>query len=226
MSLDLSKIIKVSFRESQYLKQVTSKKQIYLHHTAGNSSGVNVAKFWNGNEDRIATSFIISGNVKDSVSGEKDGDIIECFDTQYWAYHLGLKREVFSERKIPYQSLDKISIGIEICCWGQLTKQLDGTYRNYLNHIVPSNEVIELETAFKGYKYWHNYTDAQVESVKNLLQYLCKKYQISSLYNSDIFAVTDRALKGENGIFTHNSVRKDKVDIYPHPKIIDVLKNL
>ena len=219
------KFVNYPLSPNQYLRTITAKAQIYLHHTAGNSSAVNTARFWNGNEDRIATSYIIGGRVKNS-STEKDGDIVELFDTQYWAYHLGLKQEVFSEKKIAYQSLDKISIGIEICCWGQITKMADGIYRNYVNGIVPPEEVIELPTAFKGYKFWHNYTDAQIESLKSLLQYLCDKHKIDKTYRDDIFGVTERALRGENGIFTHNSVRKDKVDIYPHPKLIEMLKTL
>jgi len=38
--------------------------------------------------------------------------------------------------------------------------------------------------------------------------------------------VTPRALRGEAGVYTHNSVRYDKVDIYPHPKMIEMLKSL
>ena len=30
----------------------------------------------------------------------------------------------------------------------------------------------------------------------------------------------------ENGVYTHNSVRKDKADVYPHPKLIEALKAL
>jgi hypothetical protein len=35
-----------------------------------------------------------------------------------------------------------------------------------------------------------------------------------------------RAFKGEAGVYTHNSVRKDKIDIAPQPKIVEMLKNL
>jgi hypothetical protein len=53
-----------------------------------------------------------------------------------------------------------------------------------------------------------------------------EKYNIPLTYNEDIWDITPRALKGEAGVFTHNSVRKDKVDIYPHPKMIEMLKSL
>ena len=52
------------------------------------------------------------------------------------------------------------------------------------------------------------------------------KYKIPLTYNEDIWDVTTRALKGESGLFTHCSVRYDKVDVYPHPKLIEMLKSL
>ena len=216
------KTIKPIFNDAQFLKTETKKTQIYLHHTAGNSSALSTAKWWASNEDRIATSYIISGNVK-SVN-EKNGDVIECFDSKYWAYHLGLKQEVFTANKVAYQSLDKISIGIEVCNWGQLTKKADGTFLNYVKGIVDKSEVVECK--FKNYSYWHSYTENQIASLKELLLFLCDKHNISKVYNQDIWGVTARALRGENGIFTHNSVRNDKCDVYPHPQLIEMLKTL
>jgi len=215
-------VIKHAFPDAQFLKTETKKFQIYLHHTAGNASGLGTANWWASNEDRIATSYIVTGNIKSAK--EKDGDVIECFDSKYWAYHLGLKQEVFTANKVPYQSLDKISIGIEVCNWGQLTKLTNGTYKNYVGGIVPNDEVIECK--FKKYSYWHAYTDKQIAALKELLLFLCDKHGISKVYNEDIWKVTTRALKGENGIFTHNSVRTDKVDMYPHSKLIEMLKSL
>jgi hypothetical protein len=217
-------IIKSHLNKGQYLEDVTVKKQIYLHHTAGNSSGLAVVSTWNANADKIATSYAVTGKVNSQK--EKDGDIIECFDDKHWAYHLGLKQDLFTANKVPYQSLDKISIGIEVCNWGQLTKQADGTFLNYVKRAVPKEEVTELATPFKGYKFWHSYTDAQIQGLKELLLFLGEKHKINLKYNPDIWDITVRALKGENGVFSHNSVRKDKVDMYPHPKLIEMLKTL
>jgi hypothetical protein len=60
----------------------------------------------------------------------------------------------------------------------------------------------------------------------DLLKLWKDKYGIDLTYNADIWDVTKRALSGENGVFTHNSVRKDKADVYPHPKLIEALKAL
>lgn len=211
----------IEFSASQYYAEEHPKKQIYIHHTAGNSNAEMVFKGWEGNPERIATCVAISGKGKTTI----DGQIIQGFSSKYWAYHLGLKQDTFTKYGAKYQSLDKISIGIEICNWGQLTLK-DGKFYNYVNREVPADEVCELATPYKGYKYYHNYTDAQIQSTKELLLLWKEKYNIPLTYNEDIWDITPRALKGEAGVFTHNSVRKDKVDIYPHPKMIEMLKSL
>lgn len=227
MALDVSKLIQVNLTDNQYFREENVKSQLYLHHTAGNPSAVNTAKYWQQDATRVATAFIVSGKVKQPNSNnEKDGDIIQCFGSKYWAYHLGLKQEMFNSFGLPYKQLDKISIGIEVCNWGQLTKESDGTFKNYVNGSVPADEVTELETPFKGYKYFHKYTDSQIASLKDLVIYLCDKFSISRAYNDDIFNLNKRAFEGQNGIYTHNSVRKDKVDIYPCPRMIEMLKSL
>ena len=70
------------------------------------------------------------------------------------------------------------------------------------------------------------YTDAQIQSVKELLLLWKDKYNIPLTYHEDIWDITPRALKGEPGVYTHNSVRTDKVDIYPCPRMIAMLKTL
>lgn len=214
-------IKQVPFPASQYFQEEHPKKQIYLHHTAGNASGQQVFSGWAANSERIATCVSISGKGKNAV----DGQIVQGFSSKHWAYHLGLKQNIFTANGVKYQSLDKISIGIEICNWGQLTLK-EGKFYNYVNREVPASEVCTLDKPFKGYKYFHNYTDAQIESVKELLLLWKDRYGISLKYNEDIWDITPRALKGEPGVFTHNSVRKDKVDVYPHPKLIEMLKTL
>lgn len=214
-------IKQVSFPSSQYIQEEHPKKQIYLHHTAGNPNGENVFKHWANNAERIATCVTISGRGTDCV----DGQIIQGFSSKYWGFHLGLKESTFQRAGVPYKSLDRISIGIEICNWGQLT-QKDGKFYTYVNRELPASQVCELEKPFKGYKFYHNYTDAQIESVKQLLLLWKDRYGIPLDYYEDIWDITPRALKGASGVFTHNSVRRDKVDVYPHPKLIQMLKSL
>lgn len=222
--LDLKKIKQVDFDEDQYVRTATTKTQIVLHHTAGNSSGVNTIRHWNtDSRGRIATCVVISGP---GSKNSEDGEICQAFSSKYWAYHLGLKPDVFAAKNVIYQRLDKTSIGIEICNWGPL-KKINGKFYNYVNREVPETEVCELETEYKGYKYYHKYSEAQIESIRQLLVYWNEVYNIPLDYHeSEMWELSKKALSGDPGIYTHNSYRYDKSDISPQPAMIEMLKNL
>jgi N-acetyl-anhydromuramyl-L-alanine amidase AmpD len=213
------KIKQVNFGASHYINQETHKTQIYLHHTAGNDNAEGVFQNWEQTKDRIATC----------VSIDSNGLIVQGFPSNKWAYHLGIDAKTFNNQGLRYEPLDQISIGIEICNWGYLTKVGEGKEAKFFNYVkreVAVDQVIELEQPFKGHKYWHNYTDAQIEAVKELLLLWNDKYNIPLDYNNDIWGICPRALSGKPGVYTHNSVRKDKTDVYPHPGLIQMLKSL
>ena len=203
----------VHFRSYNYEK--IEKKQIYLHHTAGGPSGEQVFAYWETQPHKVATCVAISN----------DGTIVQGFGSECWAYHLGLGTKHFLGQGLRYLPLDRMSIGIEICNYGPLT-QKGGKYYNYVGGEIKKEDVTTLDKPYKGYKHWQSYTDEQIESVKELLIHWATKYGIDLTYNEDIWDVTKRALKGEEGVFTHNSVRPDKADVYPHPKLIAMLKSL
>lgn len=223
--LDTTKIKQIPMKESQYIKEETKKVQIVLHHTAGNSSGPGVIKMWDADDrGRIATCVTISGNglSKDTF----DGEICQAFSSKYWAYHLGIKPDVFRAMKVPYQSIDRIAIGIEICNWGPLRK-VGNKFLNYVNREVPASQVCELDKPYKGHRYYHAYTDAQIESVRQLLVYWGETYGIPLKYNAnDMWDVSMNALSAKPGVYTHNSYRRDKTDISPQPKMIAMLESL
>lgn len=217
-------ITQYPFPATQYLAEEKTKVQIYLHHTAGNANPVQTFQGWESNPERIATCVAIGGAPGSNTSW-KDGEIVQGFSSKFWAWHLGLKESTFFKFNLPYLSLDRLSIGVEICNWGQLTFK-DGQYFNYVNRVVPEDQVCKLDTPFRGFQFYHAYTDAQIESVKELLLLWKERYNIPLTYHEDIWDVTPRALKGEPGVFTHNSVRFDKTDISPQPNMIEMLKGL
>ena len=212
-------IKQIPFGAAHYFNEEIPKRQIYLHHTAGNDNAAGVFKYWEQTTERVATCVVI----------DSQGLIAQGFSSAKWAYHLGVETKVFNSQGLRYEPLDKLSIGIELCNWGALTKVGEGEDAKYLNYIgreVPADQVTELEEPYKGFKYWHSYTDAQIESVKELLLLWSDKYKIPLDYNEDIWGLTARALSAQPGVYTHNSVRKDKTDVYPHPKLIEMLKSL
>ena len=205
--------------DDEFVKEETDKVQIYLHHTAGNGNPSAVVQDWNtDSRGRIATAIVI-GN------GKWSGEIVQAFSTRYWGYHLGVKSSFFREHEVPYKKLDAISIGVELCAWGQLTEK-GGKFYNYVNREVPKEEVTTLDSPHKGYLHYHSYSDEQIKETEELLKFWSEKYDIPLTYNDDIWDITHRALKGEKGVFTHNSVRPDKVDTFPQPELVQMLKAL
>ena len=224
-TLDTSKIKQVPLDKDEYIQEEVKKHQIVLHHTAGNSSGVSTIGIWNTDKrGRIATCVTISG--KGQSRNTYDGEICQAFSSKHWAYHLGIKPDVFRANGVKPQNLDKLSIGIEICNWGPLDKVGDKFF-NYVDREVPKDQVCELETPYKGHKYYHAYTDAQIESVRQLLLYWKNVHNIDITYKEeDMWKVSKNALLGTPGVYTHNSYRRDKTDVSPQPKLIAMLKSL
>ena len=222
--LDISKIKQVPLNKGEFLTTLVKKVQATVHHTAGGPSGVNTVGGWNKDKrGPIATPFTISGP---GARNSYDGEIIQAFSSKYWAYHLGVKTEVFKARGLKWKNLDALAIGIEICNWGGLDYE-NGKFLNYVDGVVNPKDVITLDQPFKGYTHFHKYSDAQIESLRQLLVYLGETYGIDLTYSYDqMFKVSEKALKGENGLFTHNSYRKDKIDIYPCPRMIAMFETL
>lgn len=219
VKLDLNKIIQVDFPESQYYKEENQKKQIVLHHTVGGSANSAIS-WWSSTPERVATAIIV----------EKNGDIYQLFSTKYcWAHHLGTHAANNVE-------LNKTSIGVEIVNWGALIEangkwypvKWDDIHKKEVANtkIKPITNVQLYPQGFKDYYGFEKYTDAQIESVKQLLVYWNEKYGIPLTYNDTMFDISMEALSGKPGVWSHTSFRSDKNDIHPQNEIIDMLKLL
>lgn len=210
----------------EYIGDRKDKYYIFLHHTGGGHNPYYVVDGWERDKrGRIATEFVIGG-VDLKGGNEFDGRIIQAFPDRCWAYHLG---NVSSY-------LQSHSIGIEICNWGGLS-EADGVFRNYLGRKVPENQVTSLKSYFRGFKHFHKYTDDQIESTRRLLIALSDKYEIDITKglkelldkHSPEFALeyfTEHAQGKRHGLFSHTHVKKTKHDIYPCPRMIQMIKEL
>ena len=207
------KIIKLDFPENQYVKQESNKNQIVLHHTVSGGKAAAVAHYWEGVEHRIATSYII----------ERDGTINELFDPKYWGGHLGMKVKHFMLFNLGYKNLNRTSIGIELISWGGIKKINNKFYACYGNEV--KDNILELPK-YRGYTYFHKYTNEQIESLKNLLIDLGNRFKIPLDFHENIFETNSSAISGKSGIWSHTSYRPDKSDIFPQKEMIEMLKNL
>ncbi|MCU0392165.1 MAG: N-acetylmuramoyl-L-alanine amidase [Thermoflexibacter sp.] len=158
--------------QGQYLTSEFKKDKIFIHHTAGSHIPENTIHWWNSDaKNRVATAFVIGGlSTRKPYDNTKNGLICRAFEEKYWAIHLN-GQELYH--------LDKSSIAIEICNYGHLNKLSNGKYLTYVNTEVPSEQVIKLNKPFRNSTYYHAYTDAQLEALKELLIFLSEKYKIN-----------------------------------------------
>jgi N-acetyl-anhydromuramyl-L-alanine amidase AmpD len=214
--LNLSDIIQVDFPSNQYIRKQTNKKQLVLHHTVSGQGVDGDIAWWRKTTQRIGTAIIIDWK----------GKIYQCFSSKYWAYHLGAGDA----------NLDKGSIGIEIDSWGGLVKHNRLWYpakwdkklkKNIANiSLSPVKNIQKYPKGFRGFYAFEKYTDEQIEALRKLLVFFSKKYKIPLDYNEDMWDVSDKAMRGKEGIWTHVSYRKDKSDCHPQTELIEMLKSL
>lgn len=193
-------IKKLPLAKNQYYPTAQKKTHIVLHHTAGGSAASSVAH-WASNAEHVATPYII----------DRDGTIYECFDPKFWAYSLGVKGAT---------ALEKATIPIEICSYGAV----DVNGKTYTGKIIPMDMRVKVD--FRGMHYWEAYTPEQIESLRLLIPYLCARFNITLQKDRKDFWEYQNPAKLPGGIWSHTTVRKDKIDIFPQPTLVEMIYKL
>lgn len=194
---------------AKYKKEEFKKNQIVLHHTVSGPGITGDLATWEKYESDVATFCII----------DREGKINQLFSSKYWAYHIGAGKK----------SLEQHSIGIELDNWGPLTpiNRDKGIFKT-----LYGNTVTTLGTyypkGFRGYAWYESYTEPQLRSLGELLLYFKEIYNIPLTYNESMWEVSQNALNGESGVWSHVSYRKpsDKQDAHPDPNLISLLRAL
>ena len=214
----------------EYFRDIVPKDTVYLHHTAGGGNAYFVTQSWendkrrNGESLEVATAFIIArkSRSRNPKFNCEEGEIFRAFPEKYWAHHLGLHHPNNTE-------LNAKSIGIEICSYGGLNLSSKGHYTTTYGNVIDEDEVYDHGTEWRGYRYWHKYSDEQIESTRKLLIALRDKFNLyfQEEFNEDWVEFKAKApFKGAPGIWTHTNVRSDKFDCFPQPELIAMLNSL
>lgn len=225
--------------DDEYIREEVKKDTIFLHHTAGGSRPDWSINGWEkdyikdklGNPVfgpdglpqplKVGTSYVIGRKSSTSDENIWDGKILRAFDDKFWAYHLGIS----SNNSL---QLNSGSVAIEFCNYGPLTVGKDGRFYNWVNKPINEKEVVKLDKPFRGYEYYERYTDAQLESGRNLIIHLINKYGIKiegGIYNEKWFDYSTSWMKN-GGIRSHGQVRRDKFDLFPQKEMIQMLNSL
>jgi N-acetyl-anhydromuramyl-L-alanine amidase AmpD len=230
--LDLNTIVQIEFSKDQYYQEETEKNVVVLHHTVSGKGSINVARFWETTPEEIATAMIV----------DWDGKIHQLFSTRFWAHHIGIKAEFLKNKGYKdyltrNKLLNKQSIGVELNSWGGL---IQGSNNNWYpvkwdedaNKYIPNLKVKPIqnvqiyENGYRGFFGFEKYSDEQIESVRQLLIYWNKRYNIPLGYNKDMWDISKNALDGNPGIWAHVSYRPDKSDCHPQAELVQMLKSL
>lgn len=225
--------------EGEYVKRETTKKWIFLHHTAGRHNPYKCIDHWaNDQRGRVGTHYVIGGLASGLDLGadmteeqmQYDGKVVQAIDDRYWGYHLGAVKS---------GSMHAGSLSIEICSAGSLTKADDGTFRTWYNAKVHPSQVTTLDQPYRGTLYYHKYSPKQIKSLKALLLTLRDKHGIDlrsgivAQLHADpenpgrSFEYKEELSRGRiMGVLTHGQVRKDKSDVFPQPELIEMLLSL
>lgn len=227
----LPEIKKIPLKADQYYQSAQTKRQIILHHTAGGSAASSIAH-WASNPARIATPYVL----------DRDGSTYECFDPKFWSYHMGAG----------IKSLEQSSIGIEICSYGCLAvanqdddkgkykkgdaityagRKMDDIkivklppFRPHVNPFV-KNPLVNEKVTYDG-TLWEAYTPAQIAALKLLLPYLLDRFKIPIQVDRNNFWEYRSPATLPSGIWSHTTVRKEKIDIFPQKEIVELVYSL
>jgi len=210
---------------NQYLKKPGKSEYFFLHHTAGGYNPYKCIDHWNkDSRGRVATEFVLGGQDHRTGNDEYDGVMVQAFPEDGYGWHLGGTGSGHMNRH---------SIGLEICSIGYL----DNDHKSYVKTKAIESQVIKLEEPFRRKLYWHKYSDKQVEEVEKLILYIQERDQIDMRIGlqqyikkygpTKAFEFQEDAYYGRSkGLLSHTNVRKTKMDIYPDPRIIDVIMSI
>ena len=210
--------------KGEYLNGNYKNDYIILHHTAGGANPKSVVDYWGKDSlGRVATEFIVGGQNCNTGNTKYDGKIVRAFPEGCQAYHIGSSGSSY---------MNKHSVGIEMCNFGYVNNN-----KTYTGIDVNPNQIVSLDIPFKGYLFWHKYSDAQLKAVKELLLYISNRDNIDlheGLYkwiknegSIKAFDFHQDAYEGKvKGLLTHTNIRKDKFDCSPQPNLIDMIMSL
>jgi N-acetyl-anhydromuramyl-L-alanine amidase AmpD len=188
--------------EDNYHKIETKKNQIVIGHSF--NSNMN---HYNGWITRLNGKFKGTTNFTIDV----DGKIYQHFDPKYFSEFMNIK------------GVNETIISIVLVNEGWLEKnELDNTYTTIYGNKFESDDVIERK--WRSQKYWTPYSEVQMNSLINLIRYLCEKYDIylkTVGHNTKVDSILDYG-----GVVFRSNFSKEFTDLSPAFDFIEFKNNL
>ena len=195
---------------------------VFLHHTAGWHNPFRTVDHWGrDNRGKVATEFVLGGQSIKGDDDQHDGVLVQCTPQGGWGWHLGTGRSHMHQN----------SVGIEVNNFGWIK---DG--KTYAGTRADRSQIVVLSKPFRGYSTWHRYSDKQIEVLRDWILWIGERDGIDireglpkliKSIGADAFEYIQDVRDGKlKGLWTHTNVRKDKVDMFPQPELMDMLVSL
>jgi len=207
----------------EYKDGPTKKDYLFIHHTAGWHNPYNQVDQWGrDNRGAIGTEFVVGGQSIIGNDSQNDGVVVQAIPDGGYGWHLG---------KNGSQYMHTHSVAIEVCNFGWLKNG-----KTYADTQAADSQITVLPQPFRGFDMWHAYSDAQLNSLFDLIIYIAQRDNIDvrdGLVKEILqkgpgaFEFNPDAYYGNvKGMWNHTNTRKDKTDMYPDPRLMDMLVSL
>lgn len=237
-------IIKHYLPAGEYLAGPTKKRWLFLHHTAGWDSPYLTVSGWGADaRGPVATEFVLGGPSIKGTSVEFDGVLVQAFPEGGYGWHLGTGNN----------AMHRESVGIEVCNFGFVSKggyfKWDANqkknvwialkpeaYYTYVGTEAHPSQITELAKPFRGNKFWHKYSDKQIQVLKDWILFIANRDNIDvrkglieeiKKFGVDAFDKVDVKLcENTPGMWLHTNVQAGKVDLFPQAELVDMLLSI
>ncbi len=215
--------IDINFPGNQYVnKKTVTKKTFIIHYSSGWDNARGMYNGWA--KDRL-------GRVATAYGLEDSGKIYRGFDaSKYYGYaiylhspdnHLPKNLQQFKTKKHDI-FLNSQAIQVEVCNWGWLREKNNKCF-SWTGVEVPGEKIIFYPNTYRGQKFFERITDAEIQSLQVLIMYHAIADDLRLNYNQDMWDISERAIRGAEGIWSHTSYRTDKLDIHPQAELVSML---
>jgi hypothetical protein len=214
---------------ANFVSYKTNKIGITKHHTVSDGNPKTVIRVWNEDQRGAVATHYVLGREMVNGSKEYDGLLVQCLPLDNFAFHVLMQRMGFSDKH--NQFINQSYIGFEFCSWGCLDYRGGKFYVLNSEIEVPAYQVCELKTPFRTYKYWHKYTDAQLQRFKkaalDLNKLLGLKLQTDKALNiTDWFELSWDAMAARRKLTTHTNFEYGKFDMFPQPELLETIEDI
>ncbi len=235
-------INKAHMPKNEYFTTDEKKDWIFIHHTAGWNNPFKTIENWSrDSRGKVATEFCLGGQKINDGDATYDGTIVQAFPEGGYGWHLGIGNNI----------MHRASVGIEVNNFGRLTEggyykringkktwieKKKGKFYTYVGTEALYNQVVELDKEFRGFKFWHRYTDKQITELEKLIRFVGERDDIDvrnglpdAIRGMGVkaFDVCDVSMCNKiKGLWSHTNCRETKTDMFPQPELVDMLLSL